>query len=68
MSRVITIICCKCKRIKVGENLYVPAGNKPEPDMNFYVSHGYCPECFEEEMAAIEARYGEFNRAGLVVE
>lgn len=45
-----TVICCKCKRIRTAEGWRQPVG---ELDSN--VSHSYCPPC------ALEARIELFS-------
>ncbi len=43
--------CCVCDRIKCGDEWVVSDIN---PSKMTDISHGYCPECFEEVMKQLE--------------
>jgi len=56
MTTQLRTICCKCHRITITDD---PKNRvwSPQPviqKMDVLVSHGYCPECYAVEMAAIE--------------
>jgi hypothetical protein len=44
--------CCRCGRVRIGDRWeLIPALQWNQS----LCSHGYCPECLEEELALIEA-------------
>lgn len=63
--RGILPICCKCKKIRaVDANSKDPMAWKKVEDflsdkINVDFSHGYCPECFEEEMKNLQTTDGK---------
>jgi hypothetical protein len=52
-----TIQCCRCKRVRNGEEWTPPGVASLEA-----VSHTYCPTCLDESMAEMKAELSEAPR------
>ena len=51
-----TIQCCKCKKVRVGDEWVRPGG---APDAN--TSHTYCPVCLEVTVLELRAEAAELS-------
>ena len=46
-------ICMYCKRVRIGDQSWHPVENHSIRDWK--ITHGLCPECFEEQISQIQA-------------
>lgn len=50
-------ICMHCKRVRIGDQSWHPVENHSIRDWkrDWKITHGLCPECFEEQISQIQA-------------
>jgi len=47
--------CCKCKKFKIKNGKWIH-NETLEESYGLELSHGFCPDCYKEEMQKIERR------------